>query len=399
MANIKSLNSEQLKELKDIVIKNGYISNKQVLEFSEKFNFLLPTFRKKLKENLIPFVYQYLNSIFIPYNIIMENNKIFFNDFMKLGTWRSDVFKNSNISVKFNCENCEKFDFTRLECLINRKYFKEKPLCYDCIMKLIHKNEEYNTNISVAQKKSKGTKQNKEKVSKQMAKMWQNEKFRLKTINAQKESMKLEETIQKMSDAQKKIWADDTYRQKMSDIRVEMWKDIDYRDKIDSANFLKFGKKSIAQTDNFFDNNKSFKKKEYIMPSGKSVNIQGYEDKALDVLLKEHKEENLIIGAKNIREKIGEIYYEDKGIQHRYFPDIYIISENKIVEVKSTWTYAKYKNINILKKNACLSRSINFEFIIFERGMRKIIAETFVYPYNFEIIKLGYKNFVYFILK
>ena len=52
-----------------------------------------------------------------------------------------------------------------------------------------------------------------------------------------------------------------------------------------------------------------------------------------------------------------------------YYPDFYIPSENLIVEVKSTWTFAhpdKYDK-NIAKRDACLAAGYNFEFYIFDR--------------------------------
>lgn len=107
------------------------------------------------------------------------------------------------------------------------------------------------------------------------------------------------------------------------------------------------------------------------MPSGNIVKIQGYEDKVIKELLNYYKEEDLIIDDKEIETYIGKIFYFgfDKK-QHRYYPDIFIKSENKIIEVKSEWTYNRYgtiqdnENVNLLKMAACLKNNLNFEFII-----------------------------------
>jgi len=70
-------------------------------------------------------------------------------------------------------------------------------------------------------------------------------------------------------------------------------------------------------------------------------------------------------------EFIGEIWYigEDKK-SHRYYPDIFIISENKIIEVKSDWTFNLHKNMNLLKKESCINSGIDFEFFIFNKKQR-----------------------------
>jgi hypothetical protein len=107
------------------------------------------------------------------------------------------------------------------------------------------------------------------------------------------------------------------------------------------------------------------KYKDYIFPSGKSVKIQGNEGKALDILILKYDEIDIFVGRRNIEIEIGKIYYIDKsGEKHIYYPDIYIKSENKIYEVKSQFTYNIHKEINELKKEACIEKKLNFEFLI-----------------------------------
>lgn len=50
-----------------------------------------------------------------------------------------------------------------------------------------------------------------------------------------------------------------------------------------------------------------------------------------------------------------------------YLPDIYIKSENKIIEVKSKWTYELELDKNNLKKETCLSIGLKFEFWVFDK--------------------------------
>lgn len=119
----------------------------------------------------------------------------------------------------------------------------------------------------------------------------------------------------------------------------------------------------------------TFRYKEYIMPSGKIVKIQGYEDIALNTLLKTFNENDIFVERTPIENEIGEITYEINGFKHIYYPDIYIKSLNKIIEVKSKFTYDKHIETNIKKKESCLNKNINFEFWIINKqnGTIKII--------------------------
>jgi hypothetical protein len=96
--------------------------------------------------------------------------------------------------------------------------------------------------------------------------------------------------------------------------------------------------------------------KQFKFPSGEIKNIQGYENLALDELIKIFKEEDIITK----RSEMPKIIYKLKDKEHRYYPDIWIKSINKIIEVKSYYTYKKelIKNIN----KALVTRKLNFDF-------------------------------------
>jgi len=128
----------------------------------------------------------------------------------------------------------------------------------------------------------------------------------------------------------------------------------------------KYGEAHHMKNSEIFSKSKStaFSSKEYKMPSGKIVKVQGYEDKALDILLDKYDESDLIVKDSDIEKAIGKIEYLDNDKIRRYYPDIYIISENRIVEVKSDYTFNKEFNINILKRQACINMGLNFDFMI-----------------------------------
>lgn len=131
----------------------------------------------------------------------------------------------------------------------------------------------------------------------------------------------------------------------------------------------RYGVGHILQDKTIFEKNRnsSYKLKSYILPSGKEIKIQGYENKFLDeYFLNGGLESNILIEIKDIHNHIGIIYYNtNDSKKHRYYPDIYLINENKIIEVKSNYTITCNKEINELKKQACLNKGLNFEYKIY----------------------------------
>ena len=105
-----------------------------------------------------------------------------------------------------------------------------------------------------------------------------------------------------------------------------------------------------------------FKYRDYAMPSGKIVKIQGYEDMTLDELIAAGIEEKDILTAKN---EVPEIWFEFEGRKRRYYPDILVVSQNRIIEVKSTFTYRYEEAKNLAKKEACIAAGFLFEFRIY----------------------------------
>ena len=108
--------------------------------------------------------------------------------------------------------------------------------------------------------------------------------------------------------------------------------------------------------------------KKYEFPSGKIVNVQGYEPFALDHLLKIYNENDIIIGAKYM----PEIWYHgEDGKYHRYFPDIYIPKKKLIIEVKSTFTLNKHRQKVINTRKTCIYLGFRFQLRLYdEKGNR-----------------------------
>ena len=59
--------------------------------------------------------------------------------------------------------------------------------------------------------------------------------------------------------------------------------------------------------------------------------------------------------------------------EYRYYPDIYIKSENKIIEIKSDYTYNAMLIKNIIKSLSARKAGFNYEIWIYDRIRNKII--------------------------
>lgn len=133
--------------------------------------------------------------------------------------------------------------------------------------------------------------------------------------------------------------------------------------KLSETCLIRFGVPSAMQYEAIFNKKQeaSFKKKEYIFPSGKEVKIQGYENLALDILLEDHNEDDIIV-----EKGLPEIwYYDSEGVKRRYYPDIFIKSTNTLIEVKSDFTMKSNFYINLLKAHYSKMNGFAFKFMIF----------------------------------
>ena len=108
-----------------------------------------------------------------------------------------------------------------------------------------------------------------------------------------------------------------------------------------------------------------YNRKEYLFPSGKKISYQGFEHYALDNLIINEKidESHIITGCKNV----PTIWYNDENNKkHRHYVDIFITSQNRCIEVKSTWTAEKKKDCIFLKQNAAKESGYKYEIWVYD---------------------------------
>ena len=82
-------------------------------------------------------------------------------------------------------------------------------------------------------------------------------------------------------------------------------------------------------------------------------------------------EDDIISEVKNV----PEIWYYDKEYKkHRYYVDIFIKSQNKMIEVKSTWTFELDKDCIFLKQAACKLAGYKCEIWVYNgKGEKKMV--------------------------
>jgi hypothetical protein len=116
---------------------------------------------------------------------------------------------------------------------------------------------------------------------------------------------------------------------------------------------------------------KSYKSKKYTYPCGFVVYIQGYEHFALNDLIAEGYTSNNIV---TCRSQVPNIWYIDNNYKkHRYFVDIYLPSLNKMIEVKSNYTFNIFLENVLLKANECIKQGYLYEIWIYDYKGNKII--------------------------
>ena len=115
----------------------------------------------------------------------------------------------------------------------------------------------------------------------------------------------------------------------------------------------------------------AYKLKNYTFPSGRIDKIQGCEKYGLDFLLKNENlnEDEIKTGCKNV----PTIWYNDEsGKKHRHYVDIFIPSQKRCIEIKSTWTAQKKQDSIYLKQNAAKELGYKYEIWVYDRKGNRV---------------------------
>ena len=145
----------------------------------------------------------------------------------------------------------------------------------------------------------------------------------------------------------------------------------DVQRKIKTTIFERYGVENVCHNPEIAEraSKNSYRTKTYTFPSGNQIKCQGYEPFALNELIKLYKEEDIILGCTNV----PIISYNDlDGKCHKHFVDIFIPSQNKCIEVKSTWTAEKKKDNIFLKQDAGKKLGYGYEIWVYDEKGKKI---------------------------
>ena len=143
----------------------------------------------------------------------------------------------------------------------------------------------------------------------------------------------------------------------------------EFQAKAEATNIERYGARHHMQNADMREKHTKsmYKEKEYKFPSGRSVKCQGYEPFAYDVLVKQFPETDILVERDiSSRQEIPIFWYEHEGKSHRYYPDICIWSQTKIIEVKSPWTEQLKPEVLQLKRESVIKNKFQFEMWVFD---------------------------------
>jgi hypothetical protein len=320
---MKKLTEEQLQDINEEMSDKGFLTKQEVSMFRDEFKYSYETFKRELMENQIPFESGNPANVLLSFGINLEDKKVELNEFVALGGWKLDLFKNSKIRAKFECQECGSESDSRLAKMIGREFFSLEPICSSCINKVVRNTDECQKRNSEAQLIS----QNRPEVKK-------------KNREAQLKRFEGPEVIKKHSESGKKKWKDPEYREKMEKIAREKWKDPEYARKV-IQNSKNGGLKGFYKS-LYYDS--------------------GYELAWLMILESENKLCNII------RANTYIIYKNTKGKSSHYYPD-FILDNKYLIEVKGYGPWADIDNIS--KKNEaakiwCKSNGMRYRLVEFK---------------------------------
>lgn len=99
---------------------------------------------------------------------------------------------------------------------------------------------------------------------------------------------------------------------------------------------------------------------------GRKFTVQGFEPLALKYM---HEHLKMPVSKIAVGSKVPRIYYRENDKQRLYIPDFYIPHRNRIVEVKSVWTFSsnktKFTNIK-RKRRAVIAAGYRFKVYVYD---------------------------------
>jgi hypothetical protein len=145
------------------------------------------------------------------------------------------------------------------------------------------------------------------------------------------------------------------------------------KQRIKESCMVKYGVENYQSTPESIDNRYQRTSKIYTFASGNAYTVQGYEPRAIDILAKlGYAESDLLL---RNRPTIKYHWSSQDGIGddkwHVYHPDIVIPFNNKIIEVKSDWTFSGKPELlskNMAKLAGCIIAGYTCEFWIFNKS-------------------------------
>jgi hypothetical protein len=150
------------------------------------------------------------------------------------------------------------------------------------------------------------------------------------------------------------------------------------KEKIKQTNLKNFGVENPMQNIKIMDKQlkNSYKLKTFVFPSGNSIKCQGYEPFGLKQLVEIEKiyETDIITGVKNV----PTIWYLDnENKKHRHYVDIFISSQKRCIEIKSTYTFDKGKCKNYIFEKQKAAKELGYKYEIWIYDKKGIINSIY----------------------
>jgi hypothetical protein len=136
------------------------------------------------------------------------------------------------------------------------------------------------------------------------------------------------------------------------------------KEKFKETMIKRYGVEHALQCSEIFkkQQSSSFSTKSFTFLSGTSCSYQGYEHFYIQEMLDQGKTKEYII--KCWTEK-PVIKYMFEGEKHVYYPDGFLEDENKVIEIKSEYTFYKDFEKNLAKFDACIDQGYIVELAVF----------------------------------